>query len=105
LTSCNLYGITRGNKDKIEKSDKLKLKAAPKDDVLSAFYDAIADGDVTSLSKMHIPRSDVFYVREKYHTDTGNWVSLDRMERAMFLEGHLKSEDVYKPNQKREWES
>ena len=34
----------------------------------------------------------------------GHWVSLDRMERAMFLEKKLDSRDVLDPKRKREWE-
>ena len=52
----------------------------------------------------NIPRSDVFYIREKYYLDTGHWVSLDRMARAMFLEKKLDSRDVLDPKRKREWE-
>ena len=53
---------------------------------------------------MHIPRSDVFYVREKIHQDTGVRYSLDRVERAMYLEGMLKRQDVLDPDRKRSWE-
>lgn len=75
------------------------------DDVLYLFFNALAGGDTKALRSIHIPRSDVFYVREKYYQDTGHWVSLDRMERAMFLEGHLHAHDVKDPNVQREWET
>jgi|TARA_R110000782_G_scaffold3228_9_gene11961 hypothetical protein len=74
------------------------------DDVLGAFFTALAGDDLQALRYIHIPRSDVFYVREKYFQDTGDWVSLDRMERSMYLEGHLLARDVKDPNRKREWE-
>ena len=76
----------------------------PGDDVLSAFFEALAGDDMRALYNLHIPRSDVFYVREKYYNDTGHWVSLDRMERAMYLEGFLESRDVLDPRRVRDWE-
>lgn len=74
------------------------------DDVLGEFYKALADEDEGRLRRVHIPRSDVFYVRKKIFEDTGIKYSLDRVERAMYLEGHLKSSDVFEPNKKRDWE-
>ena len=74
------------------------------DDVLGEFYKALADKDEGRLRRVHIPRSDVFYVRKKIFEDTGIKYSLDRVERAMYLEGHLKASDVFEPNKKRDWE-
>lgn len=74
------------------------------EDVLGEFYKALADGDPNRLRRVHIPRSDVFYVRRAYYQDTGNWETLDRIERAMFLEGHLRASDVFEPERKRDWE-
>lgn len=74
------------------------------DDVLRDFFSVLAGGDIQALRSIHIPRSDVFYVRQKYYQDTGHWVSLDRMERSMYLEGHLFAHDVKDPNRKRDWE-
>lgn len=74
------------------------------DDILGGFFKALAGNDIQALRSMHIPRSDVFYVRAKYHQDTGEWVSLDRMERAMYLEGLLEARDVHEPKRKRDWE-
>lgn len=75
----------------------LKASETPLED----FYNSLASNrPITS----HIPRSDVFYVRKKYFLDTGNWETLDRIERAMFLEGHLSRRDVLDPDRQREWE-
>jgi|TARA_B110000908_G_C10164336_1_gene407598 hypothetical protein len=74
------------------------------DDILGDFFTALADNDIQALRTIHIPRSDVFYVREKYYSDTGNWVSLDRIERSMFLEGMLSAADVRDPTRARDWE-
>jgi len=74
------------------------------DNVLEEFYKALADEDEGRLRRVHIPRSDVFYIRNKILEDTGVKYSLDRVERAMYLEGHLKASDVFEPKRKREWE-
>ena len=74
------------------------------DNVLVEFYKALADEDEGRLRRVHIPRSDVFYVREKIFQDTGVKYTLDRVERAMYLEGHLKASDVFEPKRKRDWE-
>ena len=74
------------------------------DEVLEEFYKAIADEDSARLRRVHIPRSDVFYVREAIFRDTGVKYTLDRVERAMLLEGHLKPEDCFEPKRKRDWE-
>lgn len=73
------------------------------DNVLEEFYAALAQ-DRLPDRLVHIPRSDVFYARQKYFLDTGHWVSLDRMERAMYLENMLSRSDVLDPDRKRDWE-
>ena len=74
------------------------------DNVLEEFYKALADEDEGRLRRVHIPRSDVFYVREAIFQDTGVKYSLDHVERAMYLEGHLEAKDVFQPRTKRDWE-
>lgn len=71
------------------------MKYYTSDKVIEEFYKSLADGDSNSLRRIHIPRSEVFYVREKYYQDTGNRISLEEMEEAMFLEGMLEEKDVY----------
>jgi len=80
------------------------MKYFADDDVLTNFYNALADKDEGKLRRVHIPRSDVFYVREAIFQRTGIKYSLDRVERAMYLEGHLKKSDVFEPDRKRDWE-
>jgi hypothetical protein len=80
------------------------MKYFADDDVLTNFYNALADKDEGRLKRVHIPRSDVFYVREAIFQRTGERYSLDRIERAMYLEGHLKKSDVFEPERKRDWE-
>lgn len=81
-----------------------KRKTIDEDEVLVKFFKALADNDISALMTIHIPRSDVFFVREKYYRDTGEWISLDRMERAMYLEDMLSKRDVKDPDKKRDWE-
>lgn len=65
------------------------------DSVIEDFYEALFDDTHRSLSRMHIPCSDVFYTRSAIYEDTGNWYSLSHVEEAMFLEGWLKASDCY----------
>lgn len=81
-----------------------KIKMYASDNVLEEFYLALASKDEGRLRRVHIPRSDVFYVREKIYQDTGTKYSLDRVERAMYLEGMLRASDVLDPERKRDWE-
>jgi hypothetical protein len=72
--------------------------------VLEDFYEAIADNNTRALiEKVHIPKSDVFYVREAIYQRTGERYTLDHVERAMYLEGHLESYEVLDPERKREY--
>ena len=80
-----------------------KPKMYTSDNVLEEFYLALANEDEGKLRRVHIPRSDVFYVREKIYQDTGVKYSLDRIERAMYLEGMLSASDVFEPQRKREY--
>tara|TARA_R110002074_G_scaffold223035_1_gene393955 strand:- start:159 stop:410 length:252 start_codon:yes stop_codon:yes gene_type:complete len=74
------------------------------DNVVEEFYRALADKNEGKVRRVHIPRSDVFYVREAIFQDTGTKYSLDRVERAMFLEKMLNARDVLDPERKRDWE-
>jgi len=59
------------------------------DDVLGAFYDAIKNN---TLDKLHIPHSDVFYVRKAVEAHYGRPFTLEHVEWAMRMEGW--SDDV-----------
>jgi hypothetical protein len=74
------------------------------DNVIEEFYKNLVSEDSRKAERVHIPRSDVFYIRRAYFEATGDWVSLDRMERAMYLEGMLQARDVLDPERKRDWE-
>jgi len=77
------------------------VKLYASDNVIEEFYDAIADNNPRRLHKVHIPKSDVFYVREAIHNNTGVKYTLDHVERAMYLEGHLKRNEVLEPDRVR----
>ena len=85
-------------------TNSTKVKYYADDMVLERFYETLASGDTKKLVRVHIPRSEVFYAREAYYQYSGEWVSLDRMERCMYLEGMLSSSDVLDPHKKRDWE-
>ena len=67
--------------------------------VLDTYYNALINKRGSSvLKKMHIPVSDVFYVQKAIENNTGIKYSLDHVERAMYLEGHLSASDVLDPH-------
>lgn len=68
--------------------------------ILEELYEAIVSGD----DLPHIPHSSVFYAQRAYFDHSGEWVSLDRMERAMYLERMLPRNSVLDPDRKRDWE-
>lgn len=82
------------------KNKSVQLYAS--DDVLSEFYEALASGDDKRLRRVHIPKSDVFYVRAAIEADTGVRYTLDHVERAMYLEGMLDKRDVLDPDRERD---
>lgn len=74
------------------------------EDVIEHFYSVLANNDHRAIQKVHIPKSDVFYVREALEARTGIRYTLDHVERAMYLEGHLDRHEVLDPDRKREYE-
>jgi hypothetical protein len=78
-----------------------KPKMYSSDSVLEEFYKALDDRNESRLRRVHIPRSDVFYVREAYYQHTGIWETLDHIERSMYLEGQLEARDVLDPKRPR----
>ena len=82
-------------------SKRIQLYAS--DNILEEFYSALVDGNANRISRIHIPRSDVFYVRAAIEADTGVRYSLDHVERAMYLEGMLDRSDVLDPDRKRHY--
>tara|TARA_R100000734_G_C3275115_1_gene70081 strand:+ start:309 stop:566 length:258 start_codon:yes stop_codon:yes gene_type:complete len=80
-----------------------KVKLYASEDVIDDFYRALAGNDVNALRKVHIPKSDVFYVREALEARTGVRYTLDHVERAMYLEGHLYAHEVLDPEREREY--
>ena len=81
-----------------------RIKYFESDSVLEEFYSALADGNDKRIRRVHIPRSEVFYIRRAYYEHSGDWESLDRIERSMYLEGMLRKQDVLDPDRTRDWE-
>ena len=82
---------------------KKQVQLYASEDVLTAFYDALANNDPRAMRKVHIPKSDVFYVRKAIYEGTGEWYTLDHVERAMYLEGYLTRHEVLDPDRPREY--
>jgi len=80
---------------------KNKVSMYSSENVIEEFYDAIADGDSKRIRRVHIPKSDVFYVREALEARLGQRFTLDHVERAMYLEGFLTKHEVLDPKRKR----
>ena len=60
------------------------------DDVVEAFYAAIRNN---SLDRLHIPHSDVFYVRQAVEAHYGRKFSLKHVEDSMRAEGWVEKEE------------
>ena len=60
------------------------------DNVLDAFYDAIR---TNSLDRLHIPHSDVFYVRSAVEARYGRKFTLTHVEDAMRAEGWTEKDE------------
>ena len=80
------------------------MKNFASDNVIEEFYKNLLEDSGSRAERVHIPRSDVFYIRQAYYEYSGVWESLDRIERCMYLEGHLEARDVFEPERKRDWE-
>lgn len=83
-------------------SRRIKLYAS--DSVLEEFYSALASNDVKAFQRVHIPRSDVFYVRAHLReVFPDKELTLDYVERMMYLEGMLSRSDVLDPDRERDY--
>jgi hypothetical protein len=78
-----------------------QVQLCASESVIEDFYRALASNNTRAIQKVHIPKSDVFYVREAIYQNTDVWYTLDHVERAMFLEGHLSRYEVLDPDRKR----
>jgi len=82
---------------------KKRVQLYADEEVIEHFYSVLANNDTRAIQQVHIPKSDVFYVREAIFQDTGVRYTLDHVERAMYLEGHLQAHEVLDPHRKREY--
>ena len=80
---------------------KNKVQLYPSENVIEDFYKALVAKDERKLKQVHIPKSDVFYVRKATYMKTGTLYSLDHVERAMYLEGLLRPDEVLEPYEPR----
>jgi|TARA_R110000803_G_scaffold210675_2_gene283124 hypothetical protein len=77
------------------------VKLIASENVIEEYYKALVSNSYNYSMKVHIPKSDVFYVRTAIEEATGEHYTLDHVERSMYLEGHLKSYEVLDPNRPR----
>ena len=83
-------------------SKQIKLYAS--DSVLEEFYSALASNDVRAFQRVHIPRSEVFYTRAHLQeVFPDRELTLDYVERIMYLEGLLDRNDVLDPDRERDY--
>ena len=61
------------------------------DNVIEEFYNAVINNN---LNKLHIPHSDVFYVRVAVEAHYGSSFTLKELEDAMIAEAWSESKDL-----------
>ena len=83
--------------------NKKQVQLYASENVLEDFYKALIDNNPRAFTRVHIPKSDVFYIREAIKCNTGVTYTLDHVERAMYLEGYLSRHEVLDPDRKREY--
>ncbi len=82
---------------------KKRVQLCESESVIEDFYNALASNNSYAMKRVHIPKADLFYVREAIYNRTGELYTLDHVERAMYLEGHLDSNEVLDPDREREY--
>jgi len=80
---------------------KKRVKLTASENVIEEYYKALVSNNPRSVLQVHIPKSDVFYVRTAIEGATGEKYTLDHVERSMYLEGHLKAYEVLDPERPR----
>ena len=83
--------------------NKKQVQLYASENVLEDFYRALIDNNPRAFTRVHIPKSDVFYIRESIKCNTGVTYTLDHVERAMYLEGYLSRHEVLDPDREREY--
>lgn len=74
------------------------------EDVIGQFYLSLASNNGNFVPTIHIPLSDVFYVREALHQALGERYTLDYVEWAMLKEGMIQPRQCHKPEEKLSWD-
>ena len=80
---------------------KKRVKLTASENVIEEYYKALVSNNSRAVLQVHIPKSDVFYVRTDIEGATGEKYTLDHVERSMYLEGHLKAYEVLDPERPR----
>ena len=74
-----------------------RVQLCESESVLEDFYNALASNNSYAMKKVHIPKSDVFYVREAIYNKTGEWYTLDHVESCL-LSTSDAADDSYRVN-------
>lgn len=80
------------------------MKTYTSDTVIEEFYRAAASNNNEFAMAVHIPLSDVFYVREALHQALGERYTLDYVEWAMLKEGMIEARHCHNPSEKLSWD-
>jgi len=80
------------------------MKTYVSESVIEDFYRAIANNDNEFLFSVHLPHSDVYYVREAIYQDTGERYTLDYIEWAMLKEKMIPPDVCHNPKEKLSWD-
>ena len=80
------------------------MKSFISENVIEEFYQAVARNDNNFAYSVHIPLSDVFYVREALHQASGIRYTLDYVEWAMLKEGMILPHHCFNPKEKMTWD-
>ncbi len=83
---------------------KKQVKLTSSENVIEEYYKALLSNSSNNnkpVQFVHIPKSDVFYVRTAIENSTGERYTLDHVERSMYLEGYLKANEVLDPDRPR----
>ena len=80
---------------------KKRVKLTASENVIEEYYKALVSNNPRAVLQVHIPKSDVFYVRTAIEGATGEKYTLDHVERSMYLEGNLKAYEVLDPDRPR----
>ena len=70
--------------------NKKQVQLYASENVLEDFYKALIDNNPRAFTRVHIPKSDVFYIREAIRCNTGVNVHTGSRRKGYVLRGLVK---------------